>query len=315
MLVNDAWNELEAAGAVGTLKRLDENHRCALYATHDFSRRRGLLIIAPSEPPAFPQLKALEITTIADGNGWHTYIWLANPDLAHLFGPLCQDLVDSSRASDPAQATAHISLRLARWRRLFESGTSNTLPQGELRGLIGELAVLSESFERTSPAEAVLAWQGPLGGPQDFAFENMLIEAKTVGPTARRVQIASAHQLDASYSAQLILAVVLLAPAALDVSSGFAVSDFVAELYERLRSFPNALGEFASRLRAAGYSGHPDYANERFRLDGIRYFEVSHEFPRIVRSDLMSGITDASYEIELSVIAPFETVLAPSPPP
>jgi hypothetical protein len=305
-----AWRDLEADRAVGTLKRIDETHASAFYATRDFEGRRGMLLVAPTEPPELPQLKALDIKVITDANGnWQIYIWLANDECAPLFALLCEDLMESSRSLSPAQTPAYIASRLGRWRRLFEAGASNILPPAELRGLIGELAVLRECFERMSPADAVVAWRGPLNAPQDFAFSDMLIETKTAGPTALRVRISSADQLDAPYSPQLILALVLLAPAAVDIASGFSVATYVEEISASLRPYPHAAEEFASRLRAAGYSGHPDYAKERFRIDGIRYFIVSHGFPRLVRSDLMAGITDASYDIELSAIAPFETVV------
>jgi putative PD-(D/E)XK family protein DUF4420 len=306
------WKELERAKALGSYRRIDDTHPGDFYGALDFAGRRGLLLLTDLRPTSLPVLKALDICATQRDNGrWQTTIWLTDQELAVLFTALCDDVLASSRTYTPNQISNHLSARLARWHRLLESGTRGILPINELRGLIGELAILRDCFRRMNPADAVEAWQGPLDAPQDFAFADMLIEAKTVGPTALRVRISSVDQLEMPYGPKLMLAVILLAPAAVDVASGFAVNEFVGSIRLELQGLDHAIAEFDSRLRASGYAEHPSYAEVRFRIDGLRYFAVDEGFPRLLRSDLMPGIADASYDVELAAIAPFERVLAP----
>jgi hypothetical protein len=308
--IESVWRDLEANRVVGTLKRVDEAHPSAFYATRDFAGRRGLLLWASVAPIDLPKLEALDVNVIAlAGEQWQVFIWLKDPEFAHLFSLLCDDLMESSRSLPPADVPTHVAVRLTRWRRLFAVGKSNVLPANELRGLIGELAVLNDSFDWMSPADAVTAWQGPLDAPQDFAFAGAVVEVKTVGPTALRARVGSTDQLDAPYASRLVLAIVIVAPAAIGAANGISVPQYIEGIRGTLQAYPLAADEFESRLRAAGYQDDPDYGAEWFRIDGVRYFSVSREFPRIVRSDLMPGIYDAAYEVELSAITSFETVL------
>jgi hypothetical protein len=305
--IEEAWAGLEADLAVGTLIRVDEAHPSAFYATRDFDGRRGLLLITREPPLELPALRAVEIRITTDNAG-HTqlFLWLNNPELASIFALLCDDLIESSTGCDPDHALQFVARRLLRWKRLFEAGKPEILSGSELRGFIGELAVLRESFAWLNPASAVLAWRGPLDAPQDFAFPGLLMEAKTTGPTSLRVRINSSDQLDAAAGTELALALVLLAAAASDAVGAFTAPSLIAELMESCRPFPGVCEELLSLLRAAGYTPHPDYAGQYFRVDEIRYSRVEGGFPRLVRSDLMPGIADASYDIHRSAMAPYE---------
>jgi hypothetical protein len=308
--IDSAWADLEADHSLGTLKRVDESHPSAFYATRDFEGRRGLLLISSTQPPRFAQLRAVETKVIQiERDGWQTYIWLCDSDLAPIFSLLCRDLMECSQDSPEVRTPALIAGRIARWRRMFEAGKSNTLPPTELRGLVGELTVLREALDRMPVADAVLGWQGPLDAPQDFAFAAMLIEVKTVGPTALRARIGSADQLDVEKERRLLLGLVRLEPATLETVGKFAVSELVADIRSKLEPWAEATFEFGSRLIAAGYNGHPDYSKEYFRIGSVRYYCVEESFPRLVRADLMPGIADASYEIALSTISDFECAL------
>ena len=313
-LINAAWQALEASGQLGTLKRIDPSHTSAFYATRDFIGRRGLLLVTPIRPKVSFQLKALDVVTVHEVDGWHLYIWLTNPELLALFCVVCNDLLESCRSQPDSEIPTVILLRLQRWRKLLEAGSSGLLTVAELRGLIGELVVFRDFIPRAGAAECVLAWRGPLDAPQDFAFEHAAIEVKTIGPSAVRVRINSVHQLDDTLKNNLLLAIVKLAPVSVEAMSGFSVSECIAEIRNALNSFPQARDEFESRLRAAGYIDNHEYEQYRFRVDDFRYFSVQPAFPRLTPADLMPGIADASYDIDLSSLASFEVVLPPFSP-
>jgi Putative PD-(D/E)XK family member, (DUF4420) len=306
--VEALWANLTRAGQVGGAQRVDELHPCDLYAALDPAGSRGLVLVTDTQPPAAPVLEAVEVSVSQRHDGrWSLGIWLRVQALEPPFARLCQDLIEASREVDPAEAGTFMLTRLARWRRLLEAGAS-PLSIMELRGLIGELVVLKHCLDLWQPDEVVGGWVGPHEAPQDFALPSVLIEAKTVYPTASVVKISSVDQLDAA--GRLILAVVTLTTLTTD-TGGVSLAEIVAEIEGVLiaRGSYSATLELASSLAAAGCSEPPLFDRPRFRIDALRFYEVGPGFPLLRRSDLPAGVADAIYEIELGACSTFQTSL------
>ena len=51
---------------------------------------------------------------------------------------------------------------------------------------------------------------------------------------------------------------------------------------------------------------HKDNYNNRFQMNGINFFKVENNFPLILKEDILEGITDISYSIELNNCAEFK---------
>jgi hypothetical protein len=306
--IEELWNVLESEAELGGARRVDESHPCDLYAGLDGRGRRGLILITDEEPPAPLLFGSVDVVASRrQDDRWSVAIWLGVPALLAPFARLCQDLIDATRGIDPASAAGLLLTRLARWRRLLEPG-AGALAVAELRGLAGELVVMDRCMHRWSPSEAVDAWVGPLDSPQDFAFPGLSIEAKAILPTASTVRITSADQLDVV--GRLLLAVVTLANVSAD-SPGVSAATLVADIRRRLAGgqSPTALLEFDSKLAALGYADDPVYTATRFRVDGVRFFDVRGPFPAVRRRDLPPGVAEVLYDIELASCAGFETSL------
>ena len=239
---------------------------------------------------------------------WSLGIWLRVDALLAPFARLCQDLVDASRDIDPLDAGAFVMARLARWRRLLETGTS-ALSITELRGLLGELIVLRHCLDVWAPAEVVEGWVGPLEAPQDFVLPSLWIEAKATYPSASVIRISSVDQLDVA--GRMVLAVATLTTLPSEVE-GFSLASLVDEIRQRLTraSAYGAALEFDSRLAAGGFADGSAYGRPMFRLDDLRFFGIGEGFPLIRRSDLPAGVAEASYEIELGACSAFQIPLA-----
>jgi hypothetical protein len=156
------------------------------------------------------------------------------------------------------------------------------------------------------PGEVVEAWHGPLGAPHDFVFQKLRVEAKAIGPSAKRIQITSAEQLEAPPNVALRLVAVVLAQSVPEDPDSFTLNELVSELKEFLAPSPMAAKQFALLLEAAGLSDVEKYEHITFRLDGIRSFAVSEGFPRLVRSQLMMGIDEVTYSIDIPALGEFE---------
>jgi hypothetical protein len=131
------------------------------------------------------------------------------------------------------------------------------------------------------------------------------LEIKTCTPGAHRVTIASLQQLDAG-EAPLFLSVLWLAAANPNVEDGFSVAHLVALLRTMIESSPLASTEFAFRLAEAGYADCEEYEGIWFRVAQVRNFRVSNDFPRLLRPQAPSGITDATYGLDLGACGTYE---------
>ncbi len=305
--LDDLWAELERAGEGPVLQRIDQSHPGNFYAAIDAHRRKGLILISSAPPHDIPDLENLEIDVQQQQDArWRTSIWLTDTELQTLFSALAQDMVSSSRSLSEDQIAPFIAARILRWGELLESG-SRSLQPWELRGRVAELIVLRRLCDLVSRVEAVDAWQGPLGAPQDFVFARSRIEAKAIGPTARRVRITSADQLNVPLGTDLRLVVVMLSDVSPEAPGGFTVADLLSDIRNSLGEHPSALRLFEERLKTAELADVSDYSNVTLRFDGLRSFVVEGTaFPRIVPTMLADGISQVVYQIDLATISDFE---------
>lgn len=308
-LPEDFWEHLEQAGNLGIFQRIEEGHPGDFYAAVDVHGRRGLVLISSQPLPSIPDLENLEIECMQQEDGrWRTCVWVANKELRGLFASLVQDILESSRALPRDAIAEFVPARILRWRDLLEAG-ADKIELWRLRGLVGELVVLRSLCGLVTPPEAVAAWQGPLGSAQDFVFQHSRIEAKAIGPTARRVRITSADQLDVPDSVNLRLVTVVLASTTAEANDGFTLEDIVTEIRSILTAHANAADDFNRRIAAAGIGEIGSCREFLFRLDAIRSFVVQGSFPRIIPSMLMGGIGEVVYDIVLADIADYESAL------
>jgi hypothetical protein len=253
-----------------------------------------------------PALDAVEVSCGLRHDGqWALGIWLADPQLMPLFARLCDDLVECTSATAPGTAAPLLLARLRRWRELLESGTG-PMTLSKLRGLVGELLVIEKCLDHWSHADVVAGWVGPLGGPQDLVLPGRRVEVKAATPAARSVHISSVEQLDTLEP--LTLAVVTLATLA--GGDGIVPNELVARIQEQMSDAgPDVGAQFRQRLDALGYLPDPLYASPMFRLDGMDFYEVAADFPRIRRGWLPSGNEHVTYDLVLASCAPYRSTL------
>jgi hypothetical protein len=303
--IEEIWAETEV-GEPGGAIRISAEHPCDLFGATDQQGRRGLVLVTATEPPLRPSLDSVEITCGKRGDGrWALGIWLRDPSLLPVFAHLCTDLIESSRSSPAESAATFLIARLTRWRELLESGTG-PMSVSALRGLVGELIVFEKCLDFWPAADVVAGWAGPLGGPQDFVLPRTRVEVKTTFASARSVHISSADQLDTDEP--LTLAVVTLTT--LVQGEGVAPAELVARIEQRLsREAADLAAIFRKRLDAAGYLPDPLYSKPMFRLDGIDYFDVSGNFPRIRRDVVPAGVEKLVYDVLIGSCAPHRSHL------
>jgi hypothetical protein len=218
-----------------------------------------------------------------------------------LFEGLCRTLASSlEHATDSASALAVSLAHIRRW-KTFLSGRSQHLSIEEVRGLFAEIAFLMELIDRQmSSSAAVEAWLGPERSHQDFIFGNTAVEIKSLSGAERSsVRISSEDQLE-SLNDALFLRVYRLSSLA-DAAEARSLNGIIAAVQERLEE-ADAVEAFDRKLVAHGYAPLPDYDEPRFVVSEVRSYRVGDGFPRLMRSQLPTGIANVAYDIRLETI-------------
>jgi hypothetical protein len=298
--IEELWRSLRTSTSQ-VHRRVDSTHPLELYAEFDPPERFGLILFSHREPPEPRSLRSLQISRGLRPDGrWWLRLSIEGQTLQPVFAGLCRDIIVFTRmnVTDDTAGAAILS-RVERWRRLLR-GELRGLSETELRGLIGELVFLETDLIPVLPAvDAVTAWNGPFGAPQDFTLPTgQRIEVKAVRSSATSCRINGLGQLD-SDSDTLILAIVRLDQTGVDANGAVTATNVVRRLRDRLVSEPFALNELESRLAAAGWHEHPDHERFAVRLLGIERHTVDSGFPRLIRATVPRGVLDADYDIAL----------------
>jgi hypothetical protein len=200
-----------------------------------------------------------------------------------LFESLCRTLASAlEHATDSASSLAVALVHIRRWKTF-----------------------LLELIERQiSTIAAVEAWLGPERSHQDFIFGNTAVEIKSLSGTERStVRISSEDQLE-SLNDELFLRIYRLSSLS-DAKGAQSLNEIVSAVQTRLRE-AEAVEAFDRKLVAHGYAPIPDYDGPRFVVSGLHSYRVRDGFPRLMRSQLPTGIDRVAYDVRLEAIATFE---------
>jgi len=308
-----SWDNIKSPVSDINLLRIDATH------PHDFSWGKdsaGRLLLVLK----FPMIDAhdlrarkIELTGIKsdickiDSTG-EAYFQLAllSKENADIFHALCNDLIDKTRAiTDAEAALSLVYSRLDRWRALLSKANRGLLSPHEIQGLFGELKFLEECIDagRVSVQAAIEGWQGPLGAPHDFIFDQAAIEIKSIsGSSADSVRISSELQLTTHLST-LHLRVIFMAQNA-DCNKGTSLNTLIREVRDKIQihDLVQALDE---RLSKIGYIDIYEYDYPCFSVMQNRTYHVREGFPRITPGSLTVGISNVAYDIAFGSIAEY----------
>lgn len=220
-----------------------------------------------------------------------------------LFCTLLADLLAQLPLSSNGPAAA-LARRLTAWQRMLSRGLPGGMPAEDRTGLYGELVVLRDLMLPAIGSDAVRAWSGPSGAPQDFTYLSTSVEVKTVSrQAAGSCRISSEQQLDTTRLGALYLVhqVVEYLPDGLTL----------AELIDELRGDPlvrTDLASFENALLEYGWldSYRDRYAQDRCALARRRCYAVRDGFPRLIAGALPLGISGVSYLLDLSACGPYQ---------
>lgn len=304
MTIETIWEELARVGSASQ-RRVDAVHPHDLYADFEPPGQVGIVAVCSERPPQFRQMRAIAIECGAREDGrWSLRLSLLQLALLPVFAALCHDIITSTADGVPAQALGSAVLaRLQHWRTLLERDAAG-LDDELLRGLIGELSILESRLLPTmTEAEAVAAWRGPLGAPQDFMFQSGdAIEVKAADRDATSVRINGAGQLDGA-PGTILLAVVRLQRTGTGASGAITAPLLIARLRDRLIGDADALRAFDASLVALGWHDHPAHEELAVRVLHVDVYAVTLDFPRLTSAAIPSGVENVVYSVVLPALA------------
>lgn len=301
LTIEQLWNDLRTSSGGSRQRRIDASHPLDLYADFELPDRPGLVAVCGTPAAETRLLRALSIDqgVRADGR-WSLRMVLNEPQLLPVFAALCRDIIAFTRAGvDETRLAATVIGRIDRWRNLLERDAAG-LGEAALRGLIGELLVLeAELLPTLTPRDAVSAWTGPHGTPQDFLLPSgTRIEVKAIGRDAGTVHINGLGQLDADMD-PLVLIVVRTEVTGATAPGAVTVPLLVSRLRARLAQDPDALVAFDAALACVGWHDHPSHDGFVLRPITFEAHDIDLHFPRLTRASVPNGVEDADYSIVL----------------
>ncbi len=309
MRLDNHWRDLEhsAPGGVGHLrKKLDIGGAVDVYlALAEPSGCRVLALAFPKDVDIAPlrevQLRGLEISKAPFplvGDTTTISIAARSTEYNDIFAGLAEDVVGAVEAAGPNGVVEATAGRLTHWQRFLERTTPDGLSPEAQAGLFGELWFLVEHLRPAiGELPSVQAWQGPLGGLQDFQTGTWAVEVKTTRQaTPASVRIANERQLQSDGLGFLGLVIL-----ALEQRPGGhpTLVDAVTSVRDAMRPSPAALALLEDLLLSSGWTDEhaPRYAGSSYSVRWWLACDVGPEFPRLTEHDLAVGVGDVSYAV------------------
>lgn len=257
---------------------------------------------------ALPEGRGFSVTLVEDDHGESGWKWIAlgrrasaNPDLFTMMAVDVIGAVEESSHLPEDRLAARLVDRVRAWQEFMQRSGSGLLSPDEELGLFGEVLMLRTLLEKgMPPAAAVQAWQGPVGGCQDFAINTGGIEVKSSASGGRFIaRVSSLEQLDDSTRNPIFVAAMSLA----GDEAGQTLGECISHVRSQLDG-DSALDMFTVRLLHAGYAERvASHYGRRCVLRTLRMLHVQGAFPRITRTGVPAGIVKARYEVDLDSAA------------
>ena len=314
--MNNPWSDIATPTREFNVRLVSDKHPLKLYWGKDV--RGGYLFIvqfskdATPDKKMLPELSGIRVAVAPAPDCCRLVLLLNETPNWELFKSLCVDLIYASEnASSHSEAVNIIIRRLLRWHEFLKREKLHLLSPEAIKGLIGELLFIKNTLApQFGWAEAMSFWTGPLGAPQDFAVYDTAVEVKAQsGSSKPYIQISSLEQMEAQLPS-FYLIVNTLATIEPEHDEAFTLNSLIADIRNELSSTDDMTRElFESLIFQVGYIQLEQYDTPSYRCVASRSFRVSDDFPRLMVSNVPSGITKANYQISLDSCMPFEKEL------
>ncbi|CAJ37597.1 conserved hypothetical protein [Methanocella arvoryzae MRE50] len=253
----------------------------------------------------YPKSKGFEVQSIIlpdDNKSVYLELILTNNRFSDVFTSLVQDIIDHIKNLETEkQAVSVFFGRLLKWQQFLDQYDPEGLSSEAQRGLYGELWVLRKFLLPLLGAKkSIDSWKGPEKYPQDFKFVKTAIEVKTtISKQHEKLTISSEQQLDDTGIDYLYLYHISLING---VTDGETLPEVVESIRTIIKDDFEASKKFEESLITAGYiNAHIDrYMGVFYIIRNRNIYKVAEGFPRIIGKNLVNGVGDVHYTINVS---------------
>ena len=321
--IKTIWKELEEAHVSGLVKRAIDIPSCLkMFCTYKSSDEYCGIAFSFSQKikvdiSPFCCLSEIEVSLFKDNSFPDSNLLLIQllnrgDRVLDIFAAICGNIANAIQSiSAEKEAVKLVISQMRKWQDLFSKKLKNTLSIQEQQGLFGELSFLQKMVRSSMSAIcAVRSWVGPNMAPQDFQGELWSVEVKTIAANKfPSVSINGELQLDETPIKKLYLYNLVVDIVPVD---GKNLPELVGELRDSLSQDANALNLFENKLIYYGYFDIDvnAYKERRYQIHKDNYYLVQGKFPRIKKNDLLLGVSNVSYTINLAV--PTENIVEES---
>jgi hypothetical protein len=311
--IKSIWENHKPTGDIIIKTRIDEIPHLYCFAATNHITGQHLYIMAIAKNVAIPELKnyrfkGVEIYTLSNEaeNKIELYIYLIDSELKDIFTLFIQNILEDIEKNVTEIEAIKTTLNVvSKWKKLFDKINFEGLSLEQQKGLIGELLFLNTLLNNEKTyANALNAWTGAEQDFQakDFTLGSVSAEVKFSTSKQPRIKISNERQLDAENLSELFL--ILYSTEAVK-DNGFSLNSIVEQTRQRISTEEERI-VFNAKLLLNGYFDEDkEHYGRMYSIKRTFVFNVTSEFPKIVRSQLPLGIYDTSYSIEISAVENF----------
>lgn len=312
-MMHNPWAAIDKPDRDFNVMRVNAEHPLKLFWGLDTQLRYMFAYEAPvaglPQKKNLPNLAGIDIHVVQQDTRGKLLLVLQDKVNWELFHALCSDLVRATeKVADEHAASLILVRRLQRWQELLGRVRSSLLSSEQIKGLLGELLFLKTPLaEVFGYNEAISAWRGPEGAPQDFSVKDTAIEVKSQsGGTRPVVRISSADQLNPQLP-NGYLVVYTLAEQSGDDAGSVDLNAIVGEIRGKLAGSAETTRErFEDLLYMAGYVSREEYSDKKYSVVSVRSYKLGEGFPRIISSELVPGVEAVTYDVRLERCSGFQ---------
>ncbi len=307
------WENHKPTGDIIIKTRVDVIPHLNCFAATNHITGQHLYIMSVAKNISIPELKnyrfkGVEIYTLQNEteNKIEFYIYLLDNDLKDIFSLFIQNILEEIvQCITENEALTKTLNVISKWKKLFDKINFNGLSLEQQKGLIGELLFLNYLLNNEKTlTNAVTAWTGSEQDfeAKDFTIGTVGIEVKFTASKQPRIKVSNERQLDAENLSKLFL--ILYSTEAVK-DNGISLNSIVEQTRQKI-STEEECSIFNAKLQLNGYfDDDKENYGRMYSLKRIFAFNVTSDFPKIIKGQLPLGIYDTSYSIEISAVEHF----------
>lgn len=284
--------------------KINVKHVLQWYIGFGENLNRSLMILCDGYFKKLPPSLSIDSECKRRDNGQWLYVLnLLEEEQKDVFLDMCTDLINySAKGKDEQEAYILLSHRYEQWNNLLGKVRKELLSDEMQRGLFGELSFLYKKIKEypKSVRSIVKGWNGPDNNHQDFLYNTIWYEIKTICKGKNSVHISSIEQLDTLSRGELVVFQLEKAPK--ENSKAQTLYKLVELIEFELDCDFEAKIIYKEKLIEAGYIQREEYDEKAYIIAKSLRYDVNQNFPALTKDNLPSSVLNASYELSLDAL-------------